>query len=165
MDPVAQTAGGPATHTRVAIQSIADISHSGRGAFHFYNKAAEKSYTIYSDASTQHVRELIFHSIWGSHLEDLNVLKYMTDIDFSTRNAFGNTLRKKGSTTNLVVFTPIKLLKYAKLSQAATTDYNQGGQAQITNRITFSGKRRAMLSDGFKTYYKKKRADQSVAAS
>lgn len=114
---------------------------------------------MYTNALTSHAQQLVFHSIWGTHIEDLRIPEFMTGVSFSPRNAFGKTLRGKGTTETLRTFTLPKILKYAKLSQALTTEFNQGGQAQIYNRPTFSGKRETLLGDAFEQYYKKKRTD------
>lgn len=158
-EPTPGAAGLPASFNKLTVEGIGDLSHSGRGAFDCYNTASQTELQMYSNASKAHVTQLVFHSIWGTHLEDLRIPEFMTGMVFDPRNTFGNTLRGKGSSKTLVSFKLPKIEKYAKLSQALTTEFNQGGQSQVFNRPTFSGKRQTSLGDAFEQYYKRKRTD------
>lgn len=150
--PVSAVVGQPASYTRVILENISSFKHSGRGAFAAYNAAIDKEFTINMDCDANVARQMVFHGIWGSHLEDLNVLKYMTGVEFLTRQQVGNAFRGKGTTNNVVFFKLPPINFYAKLSQALPTDKTTGGQQQVWNRVTFSGKRRAQIGDVFSNY-------------
>lgn len=161
--PVSVVAGQPANYSRVILENVSSFNHSGRGAFAAYKASMDKEFTIHMDCDANVARQMVFHGIWGSHLEDLNVLKYMTGMEFLTRQQVGNAFRGKGTTNNVVSFRLPPINFYAKLSQALPTDKTTGGQQQVWNRVTFSGKRRAQIGDVFSNYFKKRKGHVSRA--
>lgn len=101
--------------------------------------------------------EIIFHSVWGSHWEDLEILKFMTGRDFQTRRKLADALRGKGTTANLLTVTNIGIAKYAKLSQALPTSFTSGGSQQVWNKTVFAGKRKTSQSGLFTEHLSKMR--------
>lgn len=159
--PVSAQAGVPANYLPVTIENSANWDHSGIGAFVIYNAACTSHYTMnLADVAGQ----VVFHSIWGSHLEDLQVLHFMTGCTFYTRQELANRFRQKGSSAPAIQFSPPPIRNYAKLSQALPTDKTTGGQQQIWNRVTFSGHRKTPIGEVFKSYYRKKNSTTSQSS-
>lgn len=95
---ISAQSGVPASYLPVTIENSANWDHSGIGAFVIYNAASTTQYYLNLSESADVAGQVVFHSIWGSHLEDLNVLHFMTGCTFSTRQELANFLRQKGST-------------------------------------------------------------------
>lgn len=140
------------------------LPHSGIGAFVIYNAASKLQYSMNLAGSAEIAGQVVFHSIWGSHLEDLQILHFMTGCTFATRQELANCFRQKGSTAPPVNFSPPPVRNYAKLSQALPTDKTTGGQQQICNRVTFSGHRKTPIGEVFKSYYEKKNSTTSQSS-
>ncbi|KAG8304754.1 hypothetical protein J6590_101784 [Homalodisca vitripennis] len=140
--PASATIGVPAAYTPVVIEHIGDVDHSGRaGQFHRI--------------------PLCLGQTLGTLLQ---ILHFMTGLYFPTRKTLGDAFRGKGSTAQGVDFKIVPLQRYAKLSQALPTDRTAGGQQQVWNRVTFSGKRRAIIGDAMADYYKKRKTQTGAAA-
>lgn len=157
--PVSVQSGSPANYFPVIFEnSGANWDHSGIGAFVIYNTTYTCQYTMNLSGSAEVAGQIIFHSIWWSHLEDLQILHFMTGCTFSTRQELANCFRQKGSTAPEITFSPPPVRNYAKLSQTLPTDKTTGGQQQVWNRVTFSSHRKTPIGEIFKPYYKKKSA-------
>lgn len=76
--PVSAQAGAIPTYTPVVIENSANWDHSGIGAFVIYNAASLLQYSMNLAGSADIAGQVVFHSIWGSHLEDLQILHFMT---------------------------------------------------------------------------------------
>lgn len=148
----------PPAYGRMRPPNMHQIDVSGKGAFKLYDLNANVEFKIYMNAPVETVRQIVFHSIWGSHWENLSILQYMTGVEFKTRRELGSAFRGKGSSTTEVTFKPIKILRYAKLSQALPTDYTTGGQQQIINKVVFAGKRTCELGPAMLNELKRHRA-------
>lgn len=133
------------------------VDHSGKGAFFLWKQAATKKISIRLNTDSSAASEIIFHSVWGSHWEDLEILKYMTGHDFQTRRKLADAFRGKGSTASALPITNIGIVKYAKLSQALPTSFTSGGSPQAWNKTVFAGKRKTPLSSLFSEHLTKMR--------
>lgn len=76
------------------------VDHSGKGAFFLWKTAVTQTITLRLNTDSAAASEIVFHSVWGSHWEDLEILKYMTGHDFRTRRALADAFRGKGTTAN-----------------------------------------------------------------
>lgn len=155
--------GQASTYSAVIVTGIEQTDHSGRGAFSLYVSNSKTKFSMYINASERQLKEIIFHCIWGSHWEDLSILNFMTGHDFLTRRQLGNIFQGKGQCNAKIACTPIPTLHYAKLSQALPTDFTAGGQQQVLNKVTFSGKRKAPITEEFFAHCKKVFQVQSEA--
>lgn len=154
---------GQAVYTPSIPAEIELVDHSGRGAFAMYQMSKSTRFSMYLNASERQLKEVILHCIWGFHWEDLSVLNFMTGHSFMTRRQLGNIFQGKGHCNSKVSYTLIPIVHYAKLSQALPTDFTAGGQQQVLNKVTFSGKRKAPINEEFFAHCKKVFRVQSEA--
>lgn len=134
----------------VELDGIENYDHSGKGAKTTEKKAAE----------------IIFHSVWGTHWEDLNTLEFATQHKFHDRKEIGDAFREKGAQGEKKGIKLIPFVKYAKLSQALPTEFSSGGQQQVWTKTVIAGKRKLTIGETFGSYIKKSRQSSSqVAAS
>lgn len=116
--------------------------------------------------SDRKASEIIFHSVWGTHWEDLNTLEYATSHKFHTRRELGDAFKEKGTQSEKKNIKLVPFEKYAKLSQALPTEFSSGGQQQVWCKTVISGKRKLTIGDTFGSYLKKSRQSTSqVSAS
>lgn len=69
--PVSAQAGVPATYLPVTIENSANWDHSGIGAFVIYNAASTTQYSMNLAGSAEIAGQVVFHSVWGSHLSGI----------------------------------------------------------------------------------------------
>lgn len=116
--------------------------------------------------SDRKASEIIFHSVWGTHWEDLNTLEFATTHKFHTRREIGDAFKEKGAQAEKKGIKLIPFVKYAKLSQALPTEFSSGGQQQVWSKTVISGKRKLTIGETFGNYLKKSRQSASqVSAS
>lgn len=107
-------------------------------------------------ASETNIKEIGFHAIWGTHNEDLALLKSLTGHKFQTRKELGDSFLKKGAaTTASVKLRPIKMRAYSKLAQALPTDLSRGGLQQVWFKSVFFGEHTTNLGHLFSNYLTK----------
>lgn len=153
--------------TPTDLPGIENYDHSGKGAYALWNKAArEGKFSLNIKTSDKKAKEIIFHSVWGTHWEDLNVLEFATQHKFHDRRELGDAFREKGAQGEKKDIKLIPFVKYAKLSQALPTEFSSGGQQQVWTKTVIAGKRKLTIGDTFGSYLKKSRQSSSqVAAS
>ncbi|CAB0011744.1 unnamed protein product [Nesidiocoris tenuis] len=99
--------------------------------------------------------QYIFHGVWGTHWEDLELLRWMTGREFVDRRTFGEGFRKT-SEAGYQSVRMIPFLYYYKRAQALTTRFtcprNRLGQQQVSNKVTFAGKRTIPLTKSLTSY-------------
>lgn len=151
----------------VPIEGIENYDHSGKGAVALWNKAAkEGTFSMNIKTTDRKASEIIFHSVWGTHWEDLNTLEFAMNHKFHTRREIGDAFKEKGVQAEKMGIKLISFSKYAKLSQALPTEFSSGGQQQVWTKTVISGKRKLTIGDTFGNYLKKSRQSTSqVAAS
>lgn len=152
---------------KVEIDNIEEYDHSGKGAFSVWNKAAKVgAFSMHVKTSDKKASEIIFHSVWGTHWEDLNTLEFATGHKFHTRRELGDAFKEKGNQAEKKNIKLIPFEKYAKLSQALPTEFSSGGQQQVWCKTVLAGKRKLTIGDTFGSYLKKSRQSTSqVSAS
>ncbi|KAG8256087.1 hypothetical protein J6590_076828 [Homalodisca vitripennis] len=125
------------------LDDTAFFDHSGTGAFTLWQKVSRKGRDAVSmtiDGTPEQAASILFHSVWGTYSEDLNVLEYMTGKTFPTRSELGNCFQ--GALKKLPVECEAWNIKYyAKLSSACQITLSQTGNEQIFINPRFSGKR------------------------
>lgn len=73
--------------------NMMDVSFSGIKAAMTFNKAQNLLKYKCTDATIG--AQMIFHGVWRSHNENLDLLKWMTGIDFKHRSAIGSSLQNR----------------------------------------------------------------------
>lgn len=152
----------------VELDGIENYDHSGKGAFALWNKAAKDGiFSLNIKTTDRKATEIIFHSVWGTHWEDLNTLEFATQHKFHDRREIGDAFREKGAQGERKKgIKLIPFVKYAKLSQALHTEFSSGGQQQVWTKTVIAGKRKLTIGETFGSYTKKSRQSASqVAAS
>lgn len=135
---------------KVEIEDIENYDHSGKGAFSLWNRAARVGdFSMHVKASDKKAAEMIFHSVWGTHWEDLYTLEYATGHRFHTRRELGDAFKEKGTQAEKKNIKLIAFEKYAKLSQALPTEFSSGGQQQVWCKTVLAGKRKLTIGDTF----------------
>lgn len=89
--------------------------------------------------SDKKAAEIIFHSVWGTHWEDLNTLEFATNHKIHTRRELGDAFKEKRAQAEKRGIKLIAFDKYAKLSQALPTEFSSGGQQQVWCKTVISG--------------------------
>lgn len=132
-------------------QFICDCDFSGRGALLMWQQFSNYEYVIEGAFTPEQAQQLVFHSVWGTHVENLKLLEIITDCaNFQTRGDFGSVFQ--GSQEGGKVTAKFKLINfkyYSKLGGANLTDYNAGGNEQLTHMPVFAGKRTRMLDANY----------------
>lgn len=106
-------------------EDLQGFDFSGRGLIVLYNKAAKLELYLSGDFTNEAARQVVFHASFGTFKEDLSLLEQITNVKpFLTRKQLDKMFRGMGDqNANRVQFSPVKILKWAKLSQASQTDY------------------------------------------
>lgn len=102
--------------------NISHFNFSGNGVAMLYkNLSSMDWYCPIKDEGKSYLPEIIFHSIWSTYGTDFNILEYMAGyMGWPTRNHMGDAFKQMGTSTP-APFTPMSLLKFAKLSAANQT--------------------------------------------
>nr|BEJ26070.1 nucleoprotein [Aedes orthomyxo-like virus 2] len=132
----------PITDAMLGVR-LHNIDFSGHGLLAFWNGLTTKQYTLRGDPSklTPNLAgQALFHAVFGTHKENLNLLKWMTEQDFVTRRDVGDKFQGRGSCGLKVKTNIIPFVYFSKLVSAAQTDFLRGGIGQISRAPTFSGK-------------------------
>uniref|UniRef100_A0AAT9JNP1 Nucleocapsid protein n=1 Tax=Cryptocercus meridianus orthomyxovirus 1 TaxID=3133492 RepID=A0AAT9JNP1_9ORTO len=122
-------------------QRILTMDFSGHGCYKLWNFAASLGFVVRKgqDTTERTMREMIFHSTWGSHLEDLSLMKWMTGHEFQTRRQIGSQLQGRGKGGHTGVISLIKFKRVSKLVAASQSQYLSGSKSQISRFPQFSG--------------------------
>jgi len=143
---------GEPTFSPILEQNWTQLDQSGKGCFYLWTQLKEVTFRINPNGDVEDIRQVVFHSVFGSHWEDLNIAKYMTGVEFKRREELGNIFRGKGSTATEKTFKLLPLNFYSKLSQALPTKMTAGGVQQLMNRVAFAGQRQIELSAQFTSF-------------
>ena len=131
--------------------AVLDLDFSGRGAFVFYkNFIAEREFVQTSrEISGQLVAETMFHSCWGTHIENLGVLEAITmKSNWHTRKELETVYHNpKGDGSKLVKFKAIAFKYVTKMAAAQQTRLTTGSNKQLIGGMVFGGKRKRMVTD------------------
>lgn len=150
----------------VALDGVENYDHSGKGAFSLWNKAArDGTFSLNIKTTDRKATEIIFHSVWGTHWEDLNALEFATNHKFHNRREIGDAFKEKGAQAEKKGIKLIPFVKYAKLSQALPTEFSSGGQQQVWTKTVISGRRKLTIGETFGSYLKKSRQSASQVAT
>lgn len=123
---------------------IRNLDFSGHGALGLWNAAGCCTLRMKGAAPlTQNMAsELLFHAVWGTHVEDLGYLQWITNHPFSTRKAMGSAMQKRGTSAGTVLCPIIPFRYFSKLANAALNNMLAGTSGQISAMHRFSGTRR-----------------------
>ncbi|BES98590.1 Hypothetical protein NTJ_11405 [Nesidiocoris tenuis] len=131
------------------------IDFSGNGAQTLWKLNLPKTFQMKSHLPNNQLAQYIFHGVWGTHWEDLELLRWMTGREFVDRRTFGEGFRKT-SEAGYQSVRMIPFLYYYKRAQALTTRFtcprNRLGQQQVSNKVTFAGKRTIPLTKSLTSY-------------
>lgn len=98
--------------------------------------------------------QMVFHGVWRSHNENLDLLKWMTDTDFKHRSTIGAVLQNKLNAPVTKLTFPF-ISKFSKLSTACQTDLLVQNRQQMHHAIVFAGNRTIQYSDTLIEFMKK----------
>lgn len=131
---------------------LVDVSFSGVKAAAIFNSARELLSYKCHDAEVG--AQMVFHGVWRSHNENLDLLKWMTGTDFKHRSSIGALLQNKNSA-------PIKKLtlpaisKFSKLATACQTDLLVQNRQHMHHDVVFAGHRTIQYSDTLLEFMKR----------
>ncbi|AFN73047.1 hypothetical protein [Tyulek (Tjuloc) virus] len=130
---------------------------SGTGAFRMYSlmlAMCKKRPLRMNIADPGKARQILFHAMFGTHVEDFGILQSMTDIsDWYKRKDFEEEFQTMKASHARVegTFYPIDLRYYSKVCSSLNTRMIGGGSAPVTNCQIFSGNRKRIVTEGLKS--------------
>ncbi|QQO86215.1 nucleoprotein [Lake Chad virus] len=130
---------------------------SGTGAYRMYSKmiALAQQFPLKINVSDPNkARQILFHAMFGTHVEDFGILTAMTDVgDWLRRKDFEEEFKAMRASSAKVsgAFYPIALRYYSKVCSSLNTKMIGGGSAPITNCQIFSGNRKRIVTEGMKS--------------
>lgn len=130
-------------------ESLKNIDFYGHGLLNVWNRAATELYSIKGDPDLMtpaQAAQVVLHAAIGTHKENLDLLKWMTGIDFQTRRMLGDCFKGRESSGHGVAVQLIPFKRFAK--SASPTNYpacRRGGQ--ISRSPTFSGRITVRVDD------------------
>lgn len=132
-------------------RAVDDFDFSGKGAVMFYrDNIQEKKFTWLSDSQVGALSsQVMFHSCFGTHMEDLGVLGQITNVqDWAQRKQLSEVFTKKRGQS--VEFTAVKLELASKLISACGTKMLNNVKPMVQCKPAFSGKRKRCFSEELK---------------
>lgn len=129
--------------TYAGIAAKNDVFHlrydfSGLQAVIRFNNATGKIGYRGNDAGVS--SEVVFHGVWRTQNENLNILRWMTKHVFRTRAQLGNRFQNKSLNEHYTLALPV-IQHFSKLATACQTDLLVQNKQQIHHSIVFAGKR------------------------
>uniref|UniRef100_A0A8D9ESX8 Uncharacterized protein n=2 Tax=Cacopsylla melanoneura TaxID=428564 RepID=A0A8D9ESX8_9HEMI len=121
------------------VDFLVPMHFSGLDAVKINNDAATANLG-YKAKTKEGAEQIIFHGIWRTHIEELGILKFVTGVTFKKRRELQVEFPEKQKMATILV-SPIKLLKFAKLSTACQTDLIVPNKQQVHHACIFSGPR------------------------
>lgn len=95
------------------------VKFSGKEAIMLYKLACKKQARLSSVFNVEKAKQVVFHSWWGTALEDFSHLSHVCDnAECLKRSDFGASFQKIGSTLHGDLFDMITYQKYSKLASA-----------------------------------------------
>lgn len=114
------------------------------------------TFKIRTNASQAHMKQVVFHAMYGTAFDDLGVLATITNQPtWAIRSEIGDTLQRKG-TTETVQFKPILLKYVSKMSRALQTKAIGNAAPCEATRCSWSGFRERSLADGLAEYLRER---------
>lgn len=128
---------------------------SGRGLWASYiNKCQGAVYRMGSTLNSMQLSQVVFHSNFGTHIENLALLEKITNIGlWYTRNEIGDSLKNMSSVAEVVDFKLPEMSCWSKLSSAQQSRYFTGGVQQVLPVSVFSGRRKQALGKTLFEYF------------
>lgn len=123
--------------------NLHNLDFSGHGLLDFWNSLRTFQFSLRGNPAilTPNLAgQALFHAVFGTHKENLNLLEWMTGHHFNTRREVGDKFQKRSSSGMLVKTNIIPFKYFSKLVSAAQTDYLRGGVGQVARAPTFAGK-------------------------
>lgn len=133
---------------------------SGIGGYRAYERMCKYTYSIRTkSASVDHVRQALFHAMFGTIFEDLGILAQITNVPAWQQRAHLDVVYKKSVDANtsaglLDVKGLITFKKFSKLVSSNITPFGAGTLPQNVARATFAGNRVRVISKELKEYLK-----------
>ncbi|QHR77127.1 nucleoprotein [Quaranjavirus johnstonense] len=130
---------------------------SGTGAYRMYMHflAVTKANPLKMNvADPGKARQILFHAMFGTHVEDFGILQSITDVsEWHKRKDFETEFKTIRASNARVegTFYPIDLRYYSKVCSSLNTRMIGGGSAPITNCQIFSGNRKRIVTEGLKS--------------
>lgn len=125
-------------------EEMKSLNFSGIGLYSFWQRICTGDRKFWMATRTKggesEMGQMLFHSIFGTHREDLSLVEWMTGEVFKTRNEMGDHVKQKlkeGTEQTFLKMIPYKYI--SNLAYAAQTDFISGGQGQISRVPVFSG--------------------------
>lgn len=124
--------------------AIKKIKLSEFGAYRFYAAAANSRYILNrtKDMNNVMAQQAVFHAVWGTVMEDLGLLGYMTSRltrdKFMSHREFGKAFAEPSPGAEYKAsFELINFLKINKLIPPSKIDDNVGGRGKIMRSVAF----------------------------
>lgn len=141
-------------------------SFSGAPMMKLYTALVSKGMRIKMKTGAEPLRtsEVVFHSMFGTYLDDLSVLSQITTHQGKWHQRKDlNTVFHKRATQNAVVITPITFRYVSKMAQSLLTKSLGNVDPVATSRPSFSGFRKRTLTQEFLNYLTTGRASHSFS--
>lgn len=117
------------------------VDFSGKGAFMLYKLACMTKVRLSSVFTEDMARQVIFHSWWGTALEDFSLLQQITDCNrWLKRSEYGTAFQRIGSKELGATFELVNYVRYAKLASANLSGLLVNNTEQVAYSTKFSGK-------------------------
>lgn len=143
-------------------KNVLDIDFSGNGAFRAYKAFCQLKFTVPSTQYMTHLKEIVFHAMLGTHVEDFGVLKFMTNYqNWHKRHQINDNLIKVDmkirdrALKDKINFEPIPIHFYSKMSSAMMQNLLGGGIAPIVAKSVLSGYRTRKVPEALVKYINK----------
>lgn len=132
------------------------INFSGKDGFKFYCSASVSfDWKKRSAAVAEDIAQVVFHSMFGTALENLGVLGQITTRPvWKTRRELNDVFVKAGTQASKN-FTPIAFLYISRLACANMVSNIGTMQPQMCNKMVFAGKRKRHVSEDLFSYLEK----------
>lgn len=144
--------------------NISNIDFSGHGLLHFWNNLSATRFYIRGNQnklSTPVASQLVFHAVFGSHKENLNLVDWMTGTQFVTRRTVGDAIKERSISGGTVPITIITFRFFSKMASASMTQLLRGGMGAVARGPTWSGRFNEEL-DADRDFFKVVQATQST---
>lgn len=130
-------------------------SFSGAAVIKFYTDISIRlgfQFKMRSGADSLKTSEVVFHAMFGTYLDNLNVLERITTkAKWHSRKELNNVFIKRASQA-AVTFTPITFRMVSKMAQALLTKSLGNVDPMAVSRPSFTGFRKRHFSQEFLTY-------------
>lgn len=123
--------------------NLINLDFSGHGALHFWNESSAYAYAIRGNPAVLDrdiASQMVFHAVFGTHKENLNLVDWMTGHKFFTRREIGDKLKGRSVSGLTVRVNIISFRYFSKMASASMSELLKGGMGQVARGPTFSGK-------------------------